>query len=82
MSERWFFSFLHSNANHAQGYYFVYTEYQSGRVVLNAHRFKDEKGASRAAARWREKLKNDPNFKRVRVGYQPSFSDVDIKKFI
>ena len=82
MKKMWFFAFLHSNANPTQGYYFVYTEYQSGRVVLCAHRFKDEKGATRAAARRREKLKNDPNFKRVRVGYQSSFLDVDIKKFI
>ena len=82
MSEMWFFIFLHSNATPAPGYYFVFTEYNSGRVILGAHKFKDEKGAIRAAERRREKLKNDPNFKRVRVGYQPSFEDVDIKKFI
>lgn len=83
MSEMWFFAFLHSNAKQpVQGYYFVFTEYHGGRVVLGAHRFKDEKGATRAAERRREKLASNPNFKRVRVGYQPSLSDVDIKKFI
>ena len=60
------------------GYYFVAAVYESGRVVLNATRYATQARQERAAAR----LKRKPNVKRVIKGYQPSMSDVDIKKFI
>lgn len=60
------------------GYYFVAGVYESGRVVLKARRYETPANQERAAAR----LGRKPGIKRVIKGYQPSMSDVDIKKFI
>lgn len=66
------------NAQTIGGYWFVLVEYQSGRYSLSARRYQTEKEAKQRAAQKR-KL---PNVKSVRICYQPSLADVDIKNFI
>lgn len=60
------------------GYYFVLTEYESGRVCYSEKRYKSNRGAERIASIKRLK----PGIKSVKVKYQAGQTAVDIKKFI
>lgn len=60
------------------GYYFVLTEYESGRVTYSAKRYRTKQGAERRAAINRLRL----GVRTARVKYQAGQTAVDIKKFI
>lgn len=64
------------------GYYFIFTEYISGRCVIGLGKYKDESAAIKALKRRRRYVKDRAEVKRVRIGYQPSMGDIDIKKYI
>lgn len=60
------------------GYFFVLTEYISGRFGYSERRFATEDEAELYAASRRKRA----GVKSARVEYQTGQSDVDIKKFI
>ena len=60
------------------GYYFVLTEYESGRYGVSERRFATESEAERRAESRRKKA----GVKSARVKYQAGQNDVDIRKFI
>lgn len=64
------------------GYYFIFTEYTSGRCVIGFGKYTDESAAIKALKRRRRYVRNRPGIKRVQIGYQPSMGEVDIKKFL
>lgn len=64
------------------GYYFIFTEYVSGRCVIGLGKYENEREAIKALKRRRRYVKNLPGIKRVRIGYQPSMGDIDIKKYV
>lgn len=64
------------------GYYFIYTEYENGRYAIGLGKYRKESEAIRALKRRRRAVKDRPEIKRVRIGYQPSMGDIDIKKYI
>ena len=60
------------------GYYFVLTEFISGRFGYSETRFTTEQAAEACAIAKRRKV----GVKSARVEYQSGQADVDIKKFI
>ncbi len=60
------------------GYYFVLTEFISGRFGYSETRFATEQAAEACAEGKRQKI----GVKSARVEYQSGQADVDIKKFI
>ncbi|MCI8988951.1 MAG: hypothetical protein HFK05_04265 [Clostridia bacterium] len=60
------------------GYYFVLTEFISGRFGYSETRFTTEQAAEACARAKRRKV----GVKSARVEYQSGQADVDIKKFI
>ncbi len=61
-----------------QGYYFVLTEYESGRKSVSEKKYTSKRTAGRGAAAKRRRA----GVKSATIYYQPSMDDVEIKDYI